>query len=130
MSAARTLVVTLGQFRAHQVTWPNFREKVLDQLGADLAVCVGADDHLDLANPFYRHARYRWLVPVQSSFARMFDRIQALLGATTDWRSLGDLPGSWLGRVANEPRPPGAAFPYLLRWFMLDTIRALSLIHI
>lgn len=130
MSEARTLVVTLGQLRAHQVTWANFREKLLDTLGADLAVCVGADDHLDIGNPFYRHARYRWVVPVQSDFRRMFDRIQAQLGAATNWRTLCDLPGSWLARVANEPRPPGAAFPYLLRWFMLDNIRAAGLEHV
>ncbi|MFO1161101.1 MAG: hypothetical protein U1E60_19825 [Reyranellaceae bacterium] len=126
----RTLVVTLGQLRAHQVTWANFKEKVLDQLSGDLAVCVGADDHLDIANPFYRNARYRWVVPVQAALPRLFDRIQALLGVTMDWRMLGDIPGTWLGRVMREEKPPGVAMPYLLRWFMLDNIRAAGLDYV
>lgn len=127
MNHPRTLIITLGQLRAHQTTWPNFRELVLDQLGADLAVCVGADDLLDISNPFYRNARYRWVVPVQSSLLQLLDRIQIVLGTSANWRTLCDMPGTWVARMASEDKPPNAAIPYLLRWFMLDNVRAAGL---
>ena len=125
--ANRTLVVTLGQLRAHELTWNNFRQNVLEQLGADLAVCVPYDDHFDFANPFYTHARYRWLVPDAPDLAGIFDRIQHLLGGTEDWRIICDVQGSWLGKVAQANQPGAAAILFVLRWFMLNNIRAAGL---
>ena len=77
----RTLVITLGQLRAHQLTWNNFKENVLDQLDADLAVCVPDDTFFDRTNTFYVNARFRWLIPDASDLAGAFDRIQKTLGA-------------------------------------------------
>ena len=53
----RVLVCVLAQTRAYQFTWRNFKRHVLDELEADLAVCIGVDDHYDYANPFWQHAR-------------------------------------------------------------------------
>lgn len=125
--ANRTLVVTLGQLRAHALTWSNFRQNVLEQLGADLAVCVPHDAHFDFTNPFYTHARYRWLVPDAPDLANIFDRIQRLLGGSEDWRLICDVQGSWLGKVAQANQPGAAAILFVLRWFMLNNIRAAGL---
>lgn len=35
----KTLVCVLGQLRHTELTWPNFKKYVLDELGADLLVC-------------------------------------------------------------------------------------------
>jgi hypothetical protein len=122
--SCRTLVVTLGQLRAHELTWTNFQENVLDQLGADLAVCVPDDEFFDPANPFYAGARFRWLVPDAADLADTFDRIQRSLGVSEDWRTLCDVQGSWLGRIAQSRQPGAAALLMVLRWFMLEHIRA------
>ena len=123
----RTLVIILGQLRAAQLTWNNFKENVLDQLGADLAVCVPDNSFFDFTNPFYVSARYRWLVPDATDFAAIFDRIQYLLGSTEDWRVLCDVRGSWLGKIQQSNQPGAAAVLFVLRWFMLNNIQAAGL---
>src|SRR6516164_5571667 len=127
---SRTLVITLGQLRAHQLTWQNFKENVLDQLQADLAVCVPADAYFDVTNPFYVNARFRWLIPDSADLAPTFDRIQSLLGSSEDWRALCEVGGTWLGRIAQSSQPGAAAINYVLRWFMLDNIEAAGLTRV
>lgn len=122
--ARRTLVIVLGQLRAHQLTWDNFKENVLDQLDADLAVCVPADAFFDPTNLFYINARFRWLVPDAPDLAEVFDQIQKQLGSSEQWRVLCEVKGSWLGRIAESGQPGAAAILFILRWFMLNNLRA------
>ncbi len=120
----RTLVIVLGQLRAYQLTWENFKQNVLGQLDADLAVCVPDDAFFDRANPFYTNARFRWLVPDAPDLSETFDHIRKQLGSSEDWRVLCDVKGSWLGRISQSGQRGAAAILYVLRWFMLHNIRA------
>src|SRR5688572_20182728 len=63
MPKGRALVIVMGQLRAASMTWDNFRKNVLEECDADLAVCVPGDECFDPSNPFYRHAKYRWIIP-------------------------------------------------------------------
>ena len=38
---SKTLVCIIAQTRGYEVTWKNFKKNVLDELNADLAVCIG-----------------------------------------------------------------------------------------
>ena len=38
---SKTLVIILGETRAHQLTFENFKENVIDRLQADLCLCIG-----------------------------------------------------------------------------------------
>jgi FkbM family methyltransferase len=125
--SCRTLVITLGQLRAHQLTWANFKENVLDQLQADLAVCAPDDAFFDFTNPFYLNARFRWLIPDAPDLADTFDRIQRILGSSEEWRVLCDVKGSWLGKISQSNQPGAAAILLILRWFMLNDIEAARL---
>ena len=60
MNAPRTLVCVLAETRSWKTTWPSFKMNVLDKLGADLALCIGAHETYDRSNPFWQSARYRW----------------------------------------------------------------------
>jgi hypothetical protein len=124
--SSRTLEITLGQLRAYQLTWSNFKRYVLDELAADLAVCVPADAFFDFTNPFFANARFRWLVPDAPDVADIFDRVQNLLGGSDDWRVLCEIEGLWLGKVV-RCRPGAGALQIALHWFMLDNIRAAGL---
>lgn len=126
----RTLVVTLGQLRAHALTWENFRTNVLDELQADLAVCVPTDSFFDFTNPFYQHARYRWLVPDYGDMADAFDRIHSLLGSSEDWRVICNIQGSWIGKISESNQPGSASILFVLRWFMLNNILSAQLTEI
>ncbi len=122
--ARRTLVIALGQLRAHRLTWNNFKENVLDQLDADLAVCVPADAFFDPTNLFYVNARFRWLVPDAPDLAEVFDQIQQQLGSSEQWRVLCEVRGSWIGKISESGQPGAAAILFILRWFMLNNLRA------
>jgi hypothetical protein len=123
----RALVVVLGQLRAHELTWAPFKKHVIEQLNADLAVCVPDDAFFDFTNPYYLNARYRWVVPDPPDAADTFDRIQRLLGSSEDWRVLCDVRGAWLGRVRQANQPGSTALLFILRWFMLNNIEAAKL---
>ena len=128
--SSRTLVVILGQLSAAPLTWNNFKENVLEELGADLAVCVPNDSYFDFTNPYYRNARYRWLVPDYRDMADAFDRIHSLLGSSEDWRVICDVRGTWIGRITQSGQPGAASILFVLRWFMLNEILSARLLEI
>src|SRR5262245_55530419 len=79
----RVLVVVVGQTRGAALTFELFKQNVIDRLGADLALCVGREDHPDLEDPFYANARYVWEFPEPADWAMQFD-----LYARGNWRPL------------------------------------------
>jgi hypothetical protein len=116
-------VITLGQLRAHELTWANFKENVIDPLGADLAVCVPNDAYFDSRNPYYQNAKFRWLVPDTPDVAATFDRIQQQLGSSEEWRILCHIEGLWLGKITQN-REGAGALQIALHWFMSDNIQS------
>jgi hypothetical protein len=57
----KTLVVILSQTRAHELTFDSFKQNVIDELDADLCVCIGVKNDYDYGNPYYTLAKYRFL---------------------------------------------------------------------
>ena len=53
----KTLVCILGETRGYEVTWPSFKKNVLDELDADLLLCIGISEKYDFSNPFWQIAR-------------------------------------------------------------------------
>ena len=51
---SRTLVIILSETRAHELTFDNFKQNVLDVLNADLCVCIGIKDNYDYENRYYK----------------------------------------------------------------------------
>jgi hypothetical protein len=124
----RVLVCVLAQTRAHQLTWRNFKKHVLDELGGDLALCIGVDDTYDYGNPFWQHARFRWTSPEYDDFGDAFDLAQRHLGQekwpiTFDWRELMLVKDQWLGGIKGRDAHPGsAAILIYFRWLLLQNI--------
>ena len=56
-----TLVIVLAETRAHELTFDNFKKNVIDELGADLCLCIGVKSDYDYENPFYKLAKYHFL---------------------------------------------------------------------
>jgi hypothetical protein len=57
----KTLVIILSETRAHELTFSNFKKNVIDELNADLCLCIGVKSDYDYENPFYKLAKYRFL---------------------------------------------------------------------
>lgn len=119
----RVLVCVLGQLRAHELTWPNFKTNVLDELEADLAVCIGTDDQFDPANPYYANARHRWSIAEFADYAEGFELARQALGGVADWRMLLTVGSQWLGGIKAENAHPGSgSIQIFFRWFLLNNL--------
>jgi hypothetical protein len=118
----RVLVCVLAETRAHQATWPGFKKHVLDELGADLALCIGVDDRYDTSNPFWQAARHRWTTREPEDFGVGFDEAEAWFSgrpATGDWRRLLSIRDQWLGGIKHPQRQPGSGgIVIYFRWLL------------
>jgi len=108
----RVLVVVLGQTRAWELTADSFMSNVLDELGADLALCGGDRDEGD--NPFYERAKFVWRSPEPDDWAEVYDRAVG----DSSWRVLLRPGENTFGGVKDEQNPQvgmGALLLYVWR---------------
>lgn len=106
----KTLVIVIGQARADKLTWPSFKKNVLEELDADLALCIGDSPANNNSNFYWANAAFKWIVPEYSDFGEGFDRIQlARYGVNTNWRKILEVKNQWLGGIKGEGEHPGSA---------------------
>jgi hypothetical protein len=122
----KVLVCLLASTRSHQLTFPSFKRRVLDELNGDLALALAIDEKYEYANPFWQHAKYRWTVPDFSDYGEAFDLVQRWLCGqhdvhAPDWRPLLRIGGLWKGRIRSAPDPQlgGGAVLLFCRWLLL-----------
>jgi hypothetical protein len=68
-----TLVIILSETRASELTFDNFKRNVIDELGADLCVCIGVKPDYDYNNPFYQLSKYKFLYDEPEDFGDAFE---------------------------------------------------------
>lgn len=69
----KTLVIILSETRAHELTYDNFKKNVIDELDADLCICIGVKPDYDYNNPFYTSAKYKFLYNEPDDYSEAFD---------------------------------------------------------
>lgn len=69
----KTLVIILSETRAHELTFHNFKKNVIDELNADLCLCIGVKPNYDYDNPFYKLAKYRFTYDEPDDFGDAFE---------------------------------------------------------
>ena len=126
MSDKRTLVCVIAETRAHKITWPSFKQNLLNELNADLALCISTPDGYDYENPFWQEAKYKWTVPEYDDWGQAFDLAQSQImqrcgiEEKMDWRKLLLIKDQWLGGIEGENKHPGsAAILIYFRWHLL-----------
>jgi hypothetical protein len=70
---SKTLVIVLSETRAHELTFDNFKKNVIDELNADLCLCIGVKSDYDYNNPFYNLAKYRFTYDEPDDFGDAFE---------------------------------------------------------
>ena len=70
---SKTLVIVLGETRAHELTFDNFKKNVIDELETDLCLCIGVSTSYDYNNPFYNLAKYKFLYNEPTDFGSAFE---------------------------------------------------------
>lgn len=69
----KTLVIILSETRAHELTFESFKKNVIEQLNADLCLCIGVKKDYNFDNPFYNLAKYKFLYNEPEDFAESFE---------------------------------------------------------
>ena len=68
-----TLVIILSETRASELTFDNFKKNVIDELNADLCVCIGVKPDYDYNNPYFQLAKYRFTYDEHDDYGVAFD---------------------------------------------------------
>ena len=69
----KTLVVILGDIREHELTYNNFKSNVIDELNADLCLCLAIKEDYDYNNPYHKLSKYNFLYNEPDDFGEAFD---------------------------------------------------------
>jgi hypothetical protein len=70
---SKTLVIILSETRASELTFDIFKKNVLDELNADLCLCIGVKPDYDYNNPFYKLAKYKFIYNEPNDYGDAFD---------------------------------------------------------
>jgi hypothetical protein len=69
----QTLVIILSETRASELTFDSFKKNVIDELNADLCVCIGVKPDYNYSNPFYNLAKYKFTYDEPNDFGDAFE---------------------------------------------------------
>ena len=97
MAMDRVLVTLVAETRAWEVTGETLVSNVLDELGADLALCVG--DHEE-QNPLYERAKFVWRSTEPDDWGKFYDQV----AGGPNWRVLLRPGGQLLGGIDDPER--------------------------
>jgi hypothetical protein len=120
---SKTLVCIIAQTRSHEITWKNFNKNVLNELGADLALCIGVTKNYDYKNPFWENAKYKWTnEEYGDDYTDAFNYAQTeiLKNLKTrehnDWKILLDVKNFWLGGIKDFTKGDKTHLNHFKEW--------------
>jgi hypothetical protein len=127
----KVLVCIINELRAHELTWNDFKKNVIDELNADLAVCVAIkNDNEYENNNFYNNAKYKWTFPEQHDWGNSFDYVKNHHKSEKNWEQLLKIGGIWLGGMKRKGAEIGSAsIGYFFRWLLLQNLVNNNLIN-
>ena len=70
---SKTLVIILSETRASELTFDNFKQNIIDELNADLCLCIGVKPDYDYENPYFKLAKYKFLYNEPDDFGDAFE---------------------------------------------------------
>jgi hypothetical protein len=125
----KTLVIILGETRAHELTFDNFKKNVIDVLNADLCLCIGVKLDYDYYNPFYKLAKYKFLYNEDEDYSGAFDYAYNIIINENKienenhlhWREFLKIKNQFMGGIRDKDNehPGSGAIQIFYRWFLL-----------
>src|SRR5436190_9260847 len=118
------LVAIVGTTRAWELCWESFAANVLDELGADLALCTGDRD--ERPNPLYDRAKFVWQVDEPDDWAKAYDRA----AGDSSWRGLLKPHDQLFGGIRDTayPQPGMVALLIYMRWSLAAHLESSGLL--
>jgi len=77
----KTLVIILSETRASELTFDNFKTNVIDELNADLCLCIGVKPNYDYNNSFYTLAKYKFTYNEPDDYGDAFEYAYNILSS-------------------------------------------------
>jgi hypothetical protein len=132
----KVLVIVLSETRASELTFDNFKKNVIDELNADLCVCIGVKPDYDYTNPYYTLAKHHFTYEEPEDYGEAFeyaynDYIKET-GITPEihWREFLKIKDQYLGGIKGENQHPGSAgILIFFRWYLLKKLKESGLIN-
>src|SRR5690242_17532713 len=120
----RALVLVVGTTRAWEHCWESLAANVLDELGADLALCT--TDRDPRPNPLYERAKFAWEAEEPDDWAEVYDREVG----DSSWRRLLRPHDQLFGgiRDTEHPQPGMMALLIYMRCFLKQCLEGSGLI--
>lgn len=134
---SKTLVIILGDTRATELTYNNFKTNLLDVLNADLCLCLAVKADYNYLNPYYKQSKYNFLYYEPEDFATAFEQAYKTIidkdrrsKNYVHWHHFVELTEILFGGVKhnNNIIPGGGGIVLFLRWFLLKNIKENNLI--
>uniref|UniRef100_A0A6C0H560 Uncharacterized protein n=1 Tax=viral metagenome TaxID=1070528 RepID=A0A6C0H560_9ZZZZ len=97
-----TLVIILGETRANELTFNNFKQNVMDELNCDLCVCIGVKSGYDYDNDFYKLAKYRFIYNEPDDYGEAFDYAYEYVLGTGEKYECMDNMNNLMGKEKRE----------------------------
>lgn len=127
----KTLVIILAQTRAHEITYQHFKKNVLDQLNADLCICIGRTSTYDINNPFYQNSKYRFYYDEPEDYTDAFNYASDCIKNENpdkeifDWKNYLDVKDQFLGGIRHPTKehPGSAGILIFFRWYLLKVLK-------
>jgi hypothetical protein len=130
----KTLVIILSETRANELTFKSIKKNVIDELNADLCICIGITKDYDYNNEFYKLAKYKFLYDEPDDFGDAFEYayqeickkdIKILQDQDhLHWRNFLKIKDQFLGGIKDEyyQHPGSAGILIFFRWFLMQKI--------
>lgn len=78
---SKTLVIILGETRAGELTFDSFKNNVIDELNADLCLCIGVKPDYDYNNNFCKLAKYKFFYDEPDDFGDAFENAYKIISS-------------------------------------------------
>jgi hypothetical protein len=118
------LVVIFSETRASELTFSSFKKHLLDVYNADLALCVGNNSREDISNPFYKHAKYQWVMEEPADFGDylsnyIYRNFPELIDS---YKRLYAIKYQFLGGIKESGHPGSSGILLSFRDFLIQNI--------
>ena len=120
----KTLVIILAETRACELTFNNIKTNLIDELHADLCICVGVTKDYDYNNEFYKLAKYKFLYDEPEDYADAYDFAYNKITNGRDdqlpWREFLKIKDQFLGGIKDQHHQHAGTAGILIffRWYL------------
>jgi hypothetical protein len=134
----KTLVIILSETRENKLTFDSFKKNVIDELNADLCVCIGIKPDYDYNNPMYQLAKYKFLYEEPHDYGDALEYAYNIISQNPQqssenvityrkplyWREFLKVKDQFLGGVidSHNQHPGSAGILIFFRWFLLKNL--------